>query len=140
MTFRAHRRCPTGATSDLCDFRKNVFCKGSINVEPWDHYIRGHRKTKSRRTAMTTISHALTHYHLGARRRHSRSFSHGAGIGIVLALVVLAMVAVSGRAGPESQYYHAWPVANETPSVAGWENSVPPELFPLGPVTVEAPQ
>jgi hypothetical protein len=89
---------------------------------------------------MTTISHALTHYHLGARRRHSRSFPHGTGIGLALALVVLVMVAVSGRTGPASLSYHEWPVANDTQSVAGWENSVPPELFPLYPVTVDAPQ
>jgi hypothetical protein len=89
---------------------------------------------------MTTISHALTHDHFGARRRPSRSFSHGAGIGLALAVIVLAMVAVSGRTGPGSLSYHEWPVANDTPSVAGWENSVPPELFPLGPVTVDAPQ
>ena len=89
---------------------------------------------------MTTISHALTQYHLGARRRHSRSFPNGAGIGLALALVVMAMVAVSGRTGPSSLPYHEWPVANDAPSVAGWENSMPPELFPLGPVTAEAPQ
>jgi hypothetical protein len=89
---------------------------------------------------MTMISHALTQYPFGARRRHSRSFSHGAGIGLALALVVMAMVAVSGRSVPSSLPYHEWPVANETQSVAGWETSVPPELFPLGPVTVEAPQ
>jgi hypothetical protein len=89
---------------------------------------------------MTTISHALTQYHLGGRRRHSMSVSHGAGIGLALALVVLAMVAVSGRTGPASVPYHEWPVANDTPAVAGWENSVPPELFPLGPVTVDAAQ
>ncbi len=89
---------------------------------------------------MTTNSHALTQFHLGVRRRHSRSFPHGAGIGLALALVVLAMVAVSGRTGSTSQFHQAWPAANDTPSVAGWANSVPPELFPLGPVTADAAQ
>jgi len=140
MTCRARRGARPKERADLCDYRKNVVCKGSINLELLDDYLSGHRKTKSRRTAMTTISHALTQYHLGARRRHSRSFSHGAGIGLALALVVLAMVVVSGRTSPASLSYHEWPVANDTPSLAGWENSVPPELFPLGPVTVDAPQ
>jgi hypothetical protein len=89
---------------------------------------------------MTTISHALHRYHSGSRRRHPSSSSHGVGIGLALALAVLVMVVVSGRTGPVPLSYHEWPVANDASSVTGWENSAPPELFPLGPVTADAPQ
>jgi hypothetical protein len=81
---------------------------------------------------MTTLSHALTHYHLGGHRRRSRSAWHDAGIGLALGLLVLTMVVIGSQARWENQPYMGSPVAEDGISL-GWENSVAPELFPLGP-------
>jgi hypothetical protein len=85
---------------------------------------------------MTTISHALAHYHLGGHRRRSRSAWHDAGIGLALGLVVLTMVVIGGQARQESQPFRTSAVAEDRTSL-GWENSVAPDLFPLGPYDAE---
>ena len=85
---------------------------------------------------MTTLSHALAQYHLGGHRRRSRSAWHDAGIGLALGLVVLTMVVIGGQARRDSQPYLSSPATEDRTSL-GWENSVAPELFPLGPHDTE---
>ena len=133
MTIPVPGNVRPGGPSRLCDFRTNVVCKSGINVGSLDDYLFGHRKPKVGDPTMTTISHALSQYRLGGHRRHSRSAWHDAGIGLALVLVVMTMVVIGGQARRESQPYLTSPVAEDRTSL-GWENSVAPDLFPLGPL------
>ena len=88
---------------------------------------------------MTAISTTFKLHSAHAGRRHpARSLWRGIGVGLTVAMTVLAMTALASRSNSGFQTDGTWPYADEPASLAGWESSVPPDRFPLGVLPAEA--
>ena len=87
---------------------------------------------------MNAISKTFLLHHSRAHQNAQRSLWRDSGVGLAIVLTVLIMTVVGTRGNSGVQANGAWP-AEEPKPVAGWENSVPPEMFPLGPLSAEAP-
>jgi hypothetical protein len=72
---------------------------------------------------MTTITHSFSSARTPARG--------GAGFGVVALLVVLAFAMAGIWGGPRTQIDTGWQTTEASPLSGGFEESVPPELFPL---------
>jgi hypothetical protein len=88
---------------------------------------------------MNTISKTFSLHQAKAHRNHGRSVWHDMGVGLAIVLTVLIMTVVGTRGPHISQTVGTLSGIQQPKTFAGWENSVPPELFPLGPVTSDAP-
>jgi hypothetical protein len=80
---------------------------------------------------MTTINHTFFSAHTVTRRPVSHGFWSGAGVGLAAILIVLTFAMAGIWAGPRTQADAAWQTSKAPPVSGGFENSVPPELFPL---------
>jgi hypothetical protein len=88
---------------------------------------------------MNTISKNFPLHQAKAHRKSARSVWHDMGVGLAIVLTVLIMTVVGTRGPHISQTVGTLSGIQQPKTFAGWENSVPPELFPLGPVTSDAP-
>lgn len=88
---------------------------------------------------MNTISKTFPLHQAKARRNGTHSVWHDIGVGLAIVLTVLTMTVVGTRGTHGFQTVGVLSGIERPKTFAGWENSVPPELFPVGPVTVDAP-
>jgi hypothetical protein len=84
---------------------------------------------------MTSISKTLKPVHSRARQHAAHPLRRDVSIGLGIILIVLTMAALQTRGRSELQTDGAWPGVAESKSQGGWEDSVPPDLFPLGRLT-----
>ena len=80
---------------------------------------------------MTSITHSFSSAHTSKRRPAPHGFWSGAATGLAVILVVLTFAVAGIWAGPGSQADAAWQSSEASPVSGGFENSVPPDLFPL---------
>lgn len=88
---------------------------------------------------MNTVTKTFPLHHARAHQTTPRSLWRDSGIALAIVLTVLIMTVIATRGNPGVQSITTWPGGEQSKPFAGWENSVPPEMFPLGPVTIEAP-
>jgi hypothetical protein len=88
---------------------------------------------------MNAITKTFPLHHSRAHRNSRRSIWRDSGIGLAIVLTVLIMTVVGTRGNSGVQTIGTWPGAGAPNAAAGWERSIAHELFPLGPVTSEAP-
>jgi hypothetical protein len=88
---------------------------------------------------MNTISKTFPLHQAKARRNGTQSVWHDMGVGLATVLTVLIMTVVGTRGTHGPQTGGELSGIEHPKTFAGWQNSVPPELFPLGPVTSSAP-
>jgi hypothetical protein len=72
-----------------------------------------------------------------SRQHINRSIWRDIGFGLALVVTVLTMTAPGTRGSSGLQTDRAWPVVEEQTASSGWDNSVPPEGFPLGALSAD---
>jgi hypothetical protein len=87
---------------------------------------------------MNAISKTFPLHHARARRNSARSVWYDMGAGLAIVLTVLIMTAVATRGNSGQQTVGPWSGIEQPKPFVGWEDSVLPELFPLGPVSSTA--
>jgi hypothetical protein len=86
---------------------------------------------------MTSISTTLTHHRTRTSRSTSRWLWRDIAIGLTLPVIVAAAMTVQPNGNREAQLGYGSPAIQAPASAGGWENAVPPEMFPLGVLAPE---
>jgi hypothetical protein len=87
---------------------------------------------------MTSISTTLAHPRTRASRSMSRWLWRDIAIGLTLPVIVAAAMTVQPHGNRDAQLGYAFVAAGEPAPAGGWENAVPPDMFPLGALAPEA--
>jgi hypothetical protein len=84
------------------------------------------------------VRHAQVH-HGRADRNNSRSVWHESGVGLAIVLTVLILTVAGIWGNPGVQTVASWPTVAQPAAFDGSDGSTTPALFPLGPLSTEAP-
>jgi hypothetical protein len=86
---------------------------------------------------MTSISTTLAPHRTRGSRSASRWLWRDIAIGLTLPLIVAAAMTLQSRGNPDAQLGYGSPAIEAPAPTGGWENSVPPDMFPLGVLAPE---
>jgi hypothetical protein len=87
---------------------------------------------------MTAISNTFRPSTARAHRRSARSAWRGVGLGVALVTIVASMTALGSHEKSRADAAGLWMGVSEPPLSRGWDESVPPVLFPLGALSEDA--
>jgi len=87
---------------------------------------------------MIAISTTSTPHPTRARRAASHSLYRDIGLGLAFPVLVLGAMALQPHRNSDFQVSYTSPGFEEPMSATGWENTVPPAMFPLGALSAQA--